>query len=45
MKASEGPEKDAVSAQKALRGSETETERELLGGTEESRRVSPMRGH
>ena len=41
--ASRGPEKGAVSAQKALRGSETET-RELLGGTEENR-VSPMRGH
>ena len=34
--ASRGPEKGAVSAQKALRGSETET-RELLGGTEENR--------
>ena len=32
--ASRGPLKDAVSAQKALQGSETET-RELLGGTEE----------
>ena len=32
-----------MSAQKALRGSETET-RELLGGTEENC-VSPMRGH
>ena len=41
--ASRGPEKGAVSAQKALRGSETET-RELLGGTEENS-VSPMRGH
>ena len=40
--ASRGPEKGAVSAQKALRGSETET-RELLGGTEENS-VSPMRG-
>ena len=38
-----GPEKGAVSAQKALRGSETET-RELLGGTEENS-VSPMRSH
>ena len=34
------PEKGAVSAQKALQGSETET-RELLGGTEENS-VSPM---
>ena len=42
-KASRGPEKGAVSAQKALRGCETET-RELLGGTEENS-VSPMRGH
>ena len=41
--ASRGPEKGAMSAQKALRGSETET-RELLGGTEENS-VSPMRGH
>ena len=41
--ASRGPEKGAVSAQKALRGSETET-RELLGGTEENS-VSPMRDH
>ena len=40
--ASRGPEKGAVSAQKALRGSETET-RELLGGTEENS-VSLMRG-
>ena len=32
--ASRGPLKGAVSAQKALRGSETE-KRELLGGTEE----------
>ena len=40
---SRGPEKGGVSAQKALRGSETET-RELLGGTEENS-VSPMRGH
>ena len=32
--ASPGPLKGAVSAQKALQGSETET-RELLGGTEE----------
>ena len=41
--ASQGPEKGAMSAQKALRGSETET-RELLGGTEENS-VSLMRGH
>ena len=41
-KASRGPLKGAVSAQKGLRGSETET-RELLGGTEENS-VSPMRG-
>ena len=41
--ASRGPEKGDVSAQKALRGSETET-RELLGGTEENS-VSSMRGH
>ena len=41
--ASRGPEKGAVSAQKALRGFETET-RELLGGTEENS-VSLMRGH
>ena len=33
--ASRGPKKGAVSAQKALRGSETET-RELLGVTEEN---------
>ena len=33
--ASRGPEKGAVSAQKALRGSETEP-RELLGGTTEN---------
>ena len=39
--ASRGPEKGAVSAEKALRGSEMET-RELLGGTEENS-VSPMR--
>ena len=32
---SQGPEKGAVSAQKAFRGSETET-RELLGGMEEN---------
>ena len=38
---SQGPEKGAVSAQKALRGSETEM-RELLGGMEENS-VSPMR--
>ena len=41
--ASRGIEKGAVSAEKALRGCETET-RELLGGTEENI-VSPMRGH
>ena len=41
--ASRGPEKGAVSAQKALRGSKTEM-RELLGGTEENS-VFPMRGH
>ena len=41
--ASRGPLKGAVSAQKALQGSETEP-RELLGGTEENS-VSPMRGH
>ena len=41
--ASRGPEKGAVSAPKALRGSETET-RELLGGTQENS-VSPKRGH
>ena len=40
--ASRGPKKGAVSAQKALRGSKTET-RELLGGTEENS-VSPRRG-
>ena len=39
--ASRGPEKGAVSAQKGLLGSETET-RELLGGTEE-KSVSPRR--
>ena len=38
-----GPLKGAVSAQKALQGSETET-RELLGGTE-ANSVFPMRGH
>ena len=43
QEASRGPEKGAVSAQKAFRGSETET-RELLGGTEEDS-VSPMRGY
>ena len=42
-KASRGPLKGAVSAQKALQGSETET-RELLGGTEENS-VSTMRDH
>ena len=41
--ASRGPLKDAMSAQKVLQGSETET-RELLGGTEE-KSVSPTRGH
>ena len=41
--ASQGPEKGAVSAQKALQGSETET-RELLGGTKE-KSISPTRGH
>ena len=41
--ANRGPLKGAVSAQKALQGSETET-RELLGGTEENS-DSPMRGH
>ena len=41
--ASRGPLRGAVSAPKALQGSETET-RELLGGTEENS-VSPMRGH
>ena len=41
--ASRRPEKGAVTAQKVLRGSETET-RELLGGTEENS-VSLMRGH
>ena len=40
---SQGPLMGAVSAQKALQGSETET-RELLGGTEENH-VSPTRGH
>ena len=35
--------KGAMSAQKALQGSETET-RALLGGTVENS-VSPMRGH
>ena len=42
-KAGGGPLKGAVSAQKALQGSETET-RELLGGTEENS-VPLMRGH
>ena len=41
---SRGPLKGAVSAQKALQGSETET-RELLGGMEEEKGVSPARGH
>ena len=41
--ASPGPKKGAVSAQKALPWSQTET-RELLGGTEE-KIVSPTRGH
>ena len=40
---SRGPLKGAMSAQKALQGSEME-KRELLGGTEESS-VSSMRGH
>ena len=40
---SRGPLKGAVSAQKALQGSETET-RELLGGTENNS-VSSMMGH
>ena len=39
--ASQGPLKCAVSAQKALKGSETET-RELLGGME-GNRFSPQR--
>ena len=43
-KASRGPEKGAVSAQKALQGSETEMRRELLVGTEE-KSVSPIKGH
>ena len=38
-----GPLKGAMSAQKALRGSETNT-RELLVGTEENS-LSPLRGH
>ena len=42
-KANQGPLKGAVSAQKAIQGSKTET-RELLGGTKESS-VSPMRGN
>ena len=42
-KASRGPLKGAVSALKALQGSETET-MELLGGTTEDS-VFPMRGH
>ena len=41
--ASQGPLKGAVSAQKAIQGSETKT-RELLGGTEEIT-VSPTGGH
>ena len=41
--ASRGPLKGAVSAQKALQWSETET-RELLGGTEE-KGTTPTRGH
>ena len=41
--ASRGPLKGAVSAQKALQGSRTET-RELLAGTQE-KSLSPMRGH
>ena len=43
LKASQGPLKSAMSAQKALQGSKTEA-RELLGGMEE-KTVSPMRGH
>ena len=39
--ASQGPEKGAVSAQKALQGFETET-RASLGGTEMN---TPLRGH
>ena len=42
-KASQGPLKGAVSAQKAPQGSEMEM-RELLGGTEE-KIISPTRGH
>ena len=41
--AGRGHSKDAMSAQKGVQGSETET-RELLGGTEENS-VSRMRGH
>ena len=41
--ASRGPLKGAVSAQKALQGSKTET-RELLGGTDENS-VSLTMGH
>ena len=41
--ASRGTLKAAVSAQKVLEGSETET-RELLGGTE-VKSVSPTKGH
>ena len=42
-KASQGPLRGAVTAQKALQGPKTEG-RELLGGTEE-KSVSPTRGH
>ena len=42
-KASQGPLKDTLSAQKALQGSDAET-RELLGGTEENS-ISSARGH
>ena len=42
-KAGQWPLKGAVSAQKAIQGSETET-RELLGGTEE-KSFPPTRGH
>ena len=43
MRGGVGPFKGAVSAQKDLQVSETET-REFLGGTEENS-VSPTRGH
>ena len=42
--ANRGPSKGAVSAQKALQGSETET-RELLGGTEENTLSLVFKGH